>query len=321
MTKIINNKDGYSIAILVNIFNRIEPIEKLIKVLLQVKPSKLYIASDGYRTHVEGEFEKVNEVREYILANITWKCEVKTLFRENNLGCKYALHGAIQWFFKQEEKGIVLEDDILPSLAFFNFCEEMLEKYKNNKKIGSITGRNELGQCQTNLDYSFTSKFFCWGWASWSDRILDNDVELANTSIISNDIYKGLHFKEKLLVEGMIGLIKSKQVNSWAYPYYLSFRQKEQLCLIPSKNMIQNIGLDIIGAHSTGGGEDSIEYFDSYLPRFNENIIVKVNNEFITKLIEQRYLNIITLYIFSKIEYLGKIRKIVKNIKLKFNKK
>ena len=317
----LHNFKSYKIPIIINLFNRIEPIKKLMKILLQVKPSKLYIASDGYRTDIDGEVEKVDEVRKYILANITWECEVKTLFREKNLGCKYALHGAVQWFFQQEERGIVLEDDILPSLSFFTFCEKMLEMYRDDKRIGSISGRNELGQCQTNLDYSFTSKFFCWGWASWSDRVLDNNVELANTSIVNGNIYKGLHFKEQLLLEGMIGLIKSKQVNSWAYPYDLSFRQKRQLCLIPSKNMIQNIGLDIIGAHSNGGSEDSIEYFDSYLPKFNSDIIVKANNKFMNKFIEQRYLNIVTLYIFSKIEYLGKIRKIVKNIKLQFNSK
>ena len=99
----MNNIITFEIAILINIFNRTAPIEKLIKVLLQVKPSKLYIASDGYRTNVYGEIDKVNEVREYILANITWKCEVKTLFREKNLGCKYALYGAVQWFFNKKK--------------------------------------------------------------------------------------------------------------------------------------------------------------------------------------------------------------------------
>ena len=72
------------------------PIEKIIKVLLQVKPSKVYIASDGYRANIDAEFKKVDEERKYILANITWECEVKTLFREKDLGCKYALHGVIQ---------------------------------------------------------------------------------------------------------------------------------------------------------------------------------------------------------------------------------
>ena len=115
----------FSIPILINTFNRIRPVKELLSVLSIIKPKRLYIASDGHRKHVKNEIYKVDEIRKYILDNIDWECEVKTLFRDENLGCKYALHGAVQWFFNQEKKGIVLEDDILPSLHFFTFTSNV----------------------------------------------------------------------------------------------------------------------------------------------------------------------------------------------------
>ena len=93
-------------------FNRPELAGVVFGQIKKVKPKKLYIAQDGPREYVEGEKERILKVREYILSNIDWDCEVKTLFREKNLGLNNALIGAIDWFFEHEEQGIVLEEDI-----------------------------------------------------------------------------------------------------------------------------------------------------------------------------------------------------------------
>ena len=105
--------------ILFLIFNRPNTTIQVLQEIRKVAPSRLYIACDGARTHKEGEKEKVQETRELVLKNIDWECEVKTLFRDNNLGCKEAVSGAISWFFENEEMGIILEDDCLPSQSFF----------------------------------------------------------------------------------------------------------------------------------------------------------------------------------------------------------
>jgi hypothetical protein len=90
------------------IFNRIETTKKVFEEIRKAKPPRLYIASDGPREHKVGESEKVKAVRDYVLNNIDWNCEVKTLFREKNLGCGRAVSGAITWFFENEEMGIIL---------------------------------------------------------------------------------------------------------------------------------------------------------------------------------------------------------------------
>ena len=122
-------------AVLFLVFNRLDTTKQVFEAIRQAKPPRLYIAADGVREAKDGEDEKVKAVRDYITSNIDWECEVKTLFREQNFGCKMAVSGAIDWFFQNEEMGIILEDDCLPSQSFFWFCQDLLEKYKNDTRV------------------------------------------------------------------------------------------------------------------------------------------------------------------------------------------
>ena len=105
----------------------------------------MFLASDGPRTNVPDEKETVNEVRNYLLSEIDWSCKLKTLFRDENLGCGKAVSSAITWFFENVEMGIILEDDCLPSDSFFMYCRELLLKYKDNGRVMHIAGNNPLG--------------------------------------------------------------------------------------------------------------------------------------------------------------------------------
>ena len=117
-------------AVLFLVFSRLDTTKQVFESIRQAKPPRLYIAADGAREVKEGEAEKVKAVRDYITSNIDWECEVKTLFREQNFGCKMAVSGAIDWFFQNEEMGIILEDDCLPSQSFFGFVRIYLKSIK-----------------------------------------------------------------------------------------------------------------------------------------------------------------------------------------------
>jgi len=133
----INN---FEIPILFLVFNRPELTLKVFNKIKEIKPKKLYVACDGPR-NLKNEKKIVNQVRE-ITNNIDWDCSLNKLFRDQNLGCKNAVSGALDWFFDNEEKGIILEDDCLPNEYFFYFCKELLLKYENDSKISMITGNN-----------------------------------------------------------------------------------------------------------------------------------------------------------------------------------
>jgi GT2 family glycosyltransferase len=119
-------------AVLFLIFNRPDTTKQVFAAIRKAKPPKLYVAADGPRADNPGEAEKVEQVR-LIATNIDWDCELKTLFRDENLGCGKGVSSAITWFFENEGEGIILEDDCLPSQSFFWYCEELLERYREDK--------------------------------------------------------------------------------------------------------------------------------------------------------------------------------------------
>lgn len=141
-------------AVLFTIFKRYEVTERVFEAIRNVQPPRLYIAADGPRENVKDEKEKCLKTRE-IIKKIDWDCEVKTLFRENNLGCAIAMSEAITWFFDNEEDGIILEDDCLPNESFFYYCEELLDYYKDNENIMSICG-DHIGKPYTEFSYYFS---------------------------------------------------------------------------------------------------------------------------------------------------------------------
>ena len=112
-------------AVLFLVFNRPNTTRQVFEAIRQAKPPRLYVAADGPREGKLGEVECVEEVRTIVTA-VDWPCEVKTLFRDKNLGCKEGVSSAITWFFEQEEQGIIIEDDCLPHLDFFSFCESLI---------------------------------------------------------------------------------------------------------------------------------------------------------------------------------------------------
>ncbi|AXH32933.1 nucleotide-diphospho-sugar transferase [Francisella opportunistica] len=235
------------------VFNRLDNTKQVFEATRQAKPPKLYVASDGARKSKGGEAEKVQKVRDYIMSSIDWDCEVKTLFRDENLGCKIAPSDAITWFFKNEEMGIILEDDCLPSQSFFWFCEELLDRYKDNKKIAQISGNNfQNGKQRGNGDYYFSIYNHIWGWASWADRWIDYDRELTNFDNVCfiKNIFDDSRIRKYW--ENIFNLVKSKKLNTcWDYQWTFINWRKQRLTILPRVNLISNIGFGADATHTS----------------------------------------------------------------------
>lgn len=274
------------IPILILFFNRKDTVEQLVEQLSVVQPSTVYLSCDGGRT--SQEHQQVISIRESVQESITWDCEVKTNFSEVNLGCKQAVHLAIQWFFNNVQEGIVLEDDCIPSVPFFDYVSTMLEKYRDDKSIATIGGRNELSEF-TGENTTFCSKFFCWGWASWADRIIDIDVEFGYQKNIPSRILDGVGCLEARHIKGMHQLMVMNHVSSWAYSYDFVFRANEQIHVVPPFNYINNIGLNL-GTH--GGSDSGADIFvasNKFLSLNSEIEIPIKNNNYMRKYLWAKY--------------------------------
>lgn len=239
------------------VFNRPETTARVFDSIRQARPPRLYVAADGARSSCEGEAGLVADVRRIATA-VDWSCEVKTLFRDRNLGCRDAVSGAISWFFENEEHGIILEDDCLPAQSFFWFCEAMLELYRNDMRIGQVSALMRFAQ-QAPDDYSyFFSRFGpIWGWASWRRAWAKYDVDLApDVRQKMPDIIESVTF-DPLELDRRLDIMKrivDRRLDTWDYQWGIAKYAEHQLSIIPKVNMVRNIGLDG-GTHQT----DSVE--------------------------------------------------------------
>jgi hypothetical protein len=238
--------------ILFLIFNRPKESQILFNAIREAKPKKLYVAADGPRNN--GKDELVCKETKNILNQIDWDCELITLFREENLGCGKAVSSAVTWFFENEEEGIILEDDCLPSPDFFRFCDLMLEKYRVDNRIGHICGCNfQDGIKRGNGDYYYSNLTNVWGWASWRRVWLQYDfnmtyLEEANENEFISKITNKKNIQEfiyKTFVNTKKGLI-----DTWDYQYFYSNLVNGFLSVIPNNNMITNIGFNSEATHT-----------------------------------------------------------------------
>ncbi|MEF3279762.1 MAG: nucleotide-diphospho-sugar transferase [Elusimicrobiota bacterium] len=239
-----------SIPVLFLVFNRITTTKKVFWQIKKVKPPRLYIAADGPRENILDEVKEVREVREFVLNNIDWKCEVKTLFREKNLGCGKAVSSAITWFFENEEEGIILEDDTFPSLSFFRFCEDLLKRYRNDMRVGQISGCNfQKGNWRGEGDYYFSIYNHIWGWATWRNRWEKYDFELKN--INDDNFLEKLHKGTELRYwRKIFWRMKRMEIDTWDYQWTFTFWFNKWLCVLPNVNMVSNIGFNFGGTHT-----------------------------------------------------------------------
>lgn len=257
-------------------FNRPEETKKVFEEIRRAKPNRMFIASDGPRDKEEKEV--IDGLRKYLLENIDWKCEIETLFRDKNLGCKYACAGAISWFFKNVEMGIILEDDCLPDQSFFRFCQEMLEKYKDDRRIGLITGTNIDGISNLESSYFFSDIPNIWGWASWRRAWNLYDVDMKDWPK-----YRKLSNFGKLKYRGIITNIRrwrcydlayKGKLNTWDYQWDLINRTNKLLTIVPAVNLIKNIGFDG-GTHTFNHDGDRMSYklHDMEFPLIHNGIV------------------------------------------------
>ncbi|MEF1290871.1 hypothetical protein [Vibrio sp. M260118] len=239
-------------------FNRLDVTKHVFSEIRKAQPPHLYFASDGPREGRSGEKEKVQAVRDYVLDNIDWQCEVHTLLREKNLGCRDAVSGALDWFFEHEEMGIVLEDDCLPDPTFFQFCDELLEKYRTDTRIMCITGNNfQNGTQRGTGDYSyyFSQLNHCWGWASWrrawrtwhdANKYFD-EIEKNGSNNLTHNKNANTNWMHSFRNA------KKGHVNTWDYTWTMANLINSGLTVTPQVNLVHNIGFGEEATHTSSG--------------------------------------------------------------------
>lgn len=238
--------------ILFLIFNRPDTTRQVFEEIRKARPPRLYIAADGPRENRMGEKERCEETRAIAL-NIDWDCEIKTLFRDVNLGCGKAVSEAITWFFYNEPEGIIIEDDIIPHPEFFLFCDEMLEKYRNDESIQLITGRNSFFDgYSSEYSYYMSSYFHIWGWASWRRvwRTYNFDASKLSREVFLKNISHRIPKEGVSYWSKVFDIMSNHQCDTWDYQLYFNQILHNRYSIIPYTNLTRNIGFGIDATHT-----------------------------------------------------------------------
>lgn len=237
-------------------FNRPNYTRKVLDKIKLAKVKKLYIAIDGPRSGNENDRKALEEIHT-IIKNIDWDCQVFTNFQEKNLGCGWGPATAINWAFENEEKLIILEDDCLPSGAFFPYCDYLLNKYSNDSRIWLISGRSHEPESERfrNSDYVFSHYGHSWGWATWKrcwdqfDMYMKNFPDFIKEGGACNVFFSKREGRRYNKLYRKLYKDVNLSAHVWDYQFGYSIIVNGGLCIVPAKNLIQNIGY--YGTHTS----------------------------------------------------------------------
>jgi hypothetical protein len=243
------------------IFNRPDTTERVFAEIARARPPKLFVVGDGPRANREGEAAKVAATRA-IINRVDWPCEVLTNFSEANLGCKVRVSSGLDWVFEQVPEAIILEDDCLPHPTFFRFCQELLERYRDDQRIGMISGDNfQFGHTINDDSYYFSNINHIWGWASWRNRWQhDYDVDLKLWPKMRDEKRFYDWFSSKAEQDNFAGSLEKVyqgEIDTWDYQWQFASRINGRIAVMPNVNLISNIGFGVEATHTTEQSEFS----------------------------------------------------------------
>lgn len=238
-------------------FNRPKVFKEVFEAVKKNRPSKLFLIQDGPRPTKETDISKIMECRE-IAANIDWECEVVQDYSDVNLGCGRRIFTGLTNAFKIVDRLVIIEDDIVISDSFLPFCEALLEKYKDDERINSISGMNHFGIYEDcPYSYFFSRGGAIWGWATWK-RVWDDidwNLDIINDSYIYKTLIRNgipYRFTDGMAerAKGIADLIKNGGAPSfWTFHFLLYSYLESRFNIVPKYNQISNIGASE-GAHT-----------------------------------------------------------------------
>lgn len=235
------------------IFNRPEVTRQVFQAIARAQPRSLFLIGDGPRDGHAGEHERVSKTRD-IVNQIDWPCDVKSNFSQHNMGCKRRMATGIGWAFEHSEELIILEDDCLPDPTFFGYCEQLLERYRNDDRIMMISGDNFQPHRRSRNSYYFSRWPHIWGWASWRRAWNRFDVEISSWPRVKAG--RGLRSvfdseQEYRYWESLLDRQHAGEIDTWDFPWAYACWATGGLTILPETNLISNLGFSDTATHTT----------------------------------------------------------------------
>jgi hypothetical protein len=235
------------------IFKRPDTTAKVFAEIARARPTRLLVVADGPRPGRPDEAEQCAAARA-IIEQVDWPCEVQTNYAETNMGLRRRVSSGITWAFEQVDEAIILEDDCVPHPTFFRFCEELLERYRDDERVMHIGGDNfQYGRKRTSYSYYFSLFTHCWGWATWKRAWQHYDGNMQQWPEIRDGGWLNDVVHDRAAVAYWTHIFQStyeENINSWAYRWNFSCWMQNGLCVLPQVNLVTNIGFGEAATHT-----------------------------------------------------------------------
>lgn len=233
-------------------FNRPHLSELVLKAIVRWEPdAKVFVFIDGPRSNVQSDFQLV-EKNVQVVNGFKNRLNLEVVIRAENLGLKTSILTGLDEVFSEFDCAVILEDDCLPSEAFFKFCRSGLAKYRNDFEVGSIAGYNSASS-RAERDWSYFAPHpQIWGWATWADRWKEFRNFNFDSSAPENIKNLRKKFDSKLSWWQFQWLLRANaSLNTWDVDFSIYFRMSNKLCLLPGGNLIKNLGFGDFATHTT----------------------------------------------------------------------
>jgi hypothetical protein len=237
------------------VFRRPETTRRVFDAISKAQPTKLLLIADGPRPDRKGEAEACRQVRE-IVTRVDWPCEVFQNFSDTNLDCGDRIISGLDWVFSLVEEAIILEDDCLPDPSFFSFCQELLERYRGDRRIAYISGNNFVEKYTVLASsYYFSQIGGTWGWATWRSEWQRFDRYLSGWPDLKRDKILEEVFDRPQAVKYLTRIFDQMYADTppdvWDYQWLYAGLKSNSLAIVPRVNLVTNIGFGEGSTHTT----------------------------------------------------------------------
>lgn len=241
------------VPVQISIWIRPENQRRQFEIIKEARPRVLILTSDGGRN--EEEWEAIQKNRALYDEGIDWDCEIHRLYLDKNYGLYTVGQKTMDLVWSKVDRCIFLEDDILPAIDYFRFCEDLLEYYKDDTRVSMICGMNHMETWKSeDVDYFFSFRGSIWGCAIWKRTYeLNWNLDYQKNPYLMETLFrhtKGMKDYQKQVMDYVETGAHEGHRPGAEFFFKNSFFAQNQLSIIPSKNLISNIGFGDGSAHS-----------------------------------------------------------------------
>ena len=228
--------------VVIFLYRRPAHVNELLVRLQMARPARIWLVADGPKDTTE--MSLCEQARQAAEGGISWPCKVERFYADTNLGLKKRIETGLDQVFEREEEVIILEEDCHPTPNFFLFCEAMLKKYRNEPKVGAISGNCFLPKKQVlATDYYFSRYVHIWGWSTWARAWKSYDrSRWAWPKQGFCNLFPNADKTEEAYWNRIFGRMASGELSTWDYSWISWFWMQGWVSITPAQNLVRNVG-------------------------------------------------------------------------------